>query len=620
MVNLQSKKKIIMKKHLFSLTGLCTLLLLLLAGCADDNVKELKIVATSDVHGNFFPYDFINDVPAKGSLSRVSTYLNEQRQLLGDRVIYVDNGDILQGQPTSYYYNTVAVDQPHLAAEVLNYLGCEAGTLGNHDIEPGGPTYQHYIHDAKFPILGANILLEGTDNTFVLPYTIVERKGVRIAFIGMNTPAIPNWLPRELWRELEFVDIASTARKWVQYVKENEHPDVIVGIFHSGLDGGIITPEYAENASLQVAREVPGFDAIIFGHDHREYCETIENVEGDPVVLVNPANGANKVAELTLRKMISSKRVNAEVGFLKIPLLNKKKESWTVEGKLVSMDGVEPDEAFLQAFDKQRQTVKDYVSKRIGTFTRPISTKDAYFGPSTFMDFVHQMQLDITNAEISLAAPLSFNATIDSGDVYVRDMFNLYKYENTLYLMELTGREILGHLEMSYDMWTNQMKSAGDHLLLFNEDKNDTGSADKNGGDNRSRRPRFKNIYYNFDSAAGIIYEVDVTKPVGQRVHILRMADGRPFELDHTYRVAVNSYRGNGGGELLTKGAGIPQEELSSRILFSTSADLRYYMLSRIEMKDTITPVCLNQWKFIPEKWTVPAAKRDYELLFGKGE
>ena len=608
-----------MKKHLFYSTVSFALLLFLFAGCANEKDSELKIIATSDVHGNFFPYDFINDRPAKGSLSRVSTYLKEQRKALGDRVIYVDNGDILQGQPTSYYYNTVAVDKPHLAAEVLNYMGCEVGTLGNHDIEPGGPTYQRYIRDAHFPILGANILFEDMDKTFVPPYTIVTRNKTKIAFIGMLTPAIPNWLPKELWRELRFDEMVGTAKKWVQYVKENEQPDVIIGIFHSGLEGGIVTPQYAENASLQVAREVPGFDAVIFGHDHRAYCDSIRNTEGDNVVLVNPANGANYVAELTLRKKaIGHSSFSLRLGFLKYTWHKKNKEYWAVEGKLVPMADVEPDEDFLKTFEEQFQTVKDYVSKRIGTITRSISTKDAYFGPSAFMDFVHQMQLEISNAEVSLAAPLSYVATIDSGDVYVRDMFNLYKFENTLYLMNLSGHEILGHLEMSYDMWTNQMKSPEDHLLLFNDDDNDVGSVDKNGGDNKSKRPRFKNIYYNFDSAAGIIYEVDVTKPEGQRVKILRMADGRPFELDHIYRVAVNSYRGNGGGELLTRGAGIPQEELSSRILHSTSADLRYYMLSRIEMKDTITPVCLNEWKFVPEKWTVPAGKRDYQLLFGE--
>lgn len=184
------------------------------------------------------------------------------------------------------------------------------------------------------------------------------------------------------------------------------------------------------------------------------------------------------------------------------------------------------------------------------------------------------------------------------------DMFNLYKYENMLYTMELTGREIKNFLEMSYGIWTNQMKTAADHLLLLNEKDNGFGL--------------FKNPSFNFDSAAGIIYTVDVTKPQGEKIAVQRMADGRPFEFDKMYRVAVNSYRGNGGGDLLTKGAGIPKQELAKRIVFATDKDLRYYLMKRIEEVKVLHPEPLNQWKFIPETWTVPAVKRDYKLLFEK--
>lgn len=572
--------------------------LLCFTGCHND--KVIRIVATSDVHGNFYPYDFIKDTPATGSLARVETYLKEQRRQYGDCLIYLDNGDILQGQPTAYYYNTVAVNKPHLADEMLNYMGCRAGTLGNHDIETGGPTYQRYILDADFTLLGANIILEGEDRPFIPPYTVVDVKGTRIALIGMVTPAIPNWLPRELWRSLEFVDMKTTAQKWMEYVREKENPDLVIGLFHSGRDGGIVTPAYSENASEEVAREVPGFDAIIFGHDHRLCCDTVVNVEGRQVPIVNPGAYANHVACLTLR------RVKDESGH----------RVWTVEPELVSVRDLEPDEAFLTTFAPQMEKVKEYVGKRIGTFVNGMDSRDAYFGPSSFVDFIHKMQLDITHADISLAAPLSFSAVIPAGDVYVRDMFNLYKYENMLYSMFLTGQEIKDHLEMSYGLWINQMQRADDHLLAF-EENTIRGESDKNGSGDGSRRPRLKNIYYNFDSAAGIIYEVNVTRPVGERVHIISMADGTSFEPTRIYRVAVNSYRGNGGGELLTRGAGIPKEELSSRIDYSTDADLRYFMLSYIEVRDTVNPQPLNQWKFVPEKWTIPAAARDYALLFG---
>uniref|UniRef100_UPI0019CFC8AF 5'-nucleotidase C-terminal domain-containing protein n=1 Tax=Bacteroides gallinarum TaxID=376806 RepID=UPI0019CFC8AF len=185
---------------------------------------------------------------------------------------------------------------------------------------------------------------------------------------------------------------------------------------------------------------------------------------------------------------------------------------------------------------------------------------------------------------------------------------NVPKYENMLYTMKLSGKEVHDALEMSYDLWTNRMTSPDDHILLL-RDKPRAGAAD---------RASFKNFSFNFDSAAGIIYTVDVTKPAGSKVTILSMADGTPFDMDKMYTVALNSYRGNGGGELLTKGAGIPQDKLKERIITSTDKDLRYYLMQYIEQKKVIEPRALGQWKFIPEEWAVPASKRDYEFLFGK--
>ena len=588
-----------MTRHSFIRSLIVVASLALLSSCKGESSMEIRIAATSDVHGNFYPYDFINDRPASGSLSRVQTYLNSERKTWGDRLFYVDAGDILQGQPTAYYYNTVAVGDIHLADTMLSYMGCDVAALGNHDIETGGPTYQRYILDANFSVLGGNIGIEGTSHNFVPPYKVFDRHGVRIAFMGMLTPAIPHWLPRELWVSLTFDDMVTSAQKWMAVLKEKENPDVIIGVFHSGLDGGIVTDSYAENATAQVAREVPGFDAIIYGHDHQLHADSIQCTDGRWVPIVNPANNANYVSQLTLK-------------------LEKNGGRWTVDhidAENISMKNVEPDAAFLAAFAPQMEEVKAYVGKRIGTFKNTVSARDAYFGPSAFMDFIHRMQLDITHADISLAAPLSFNATIQAGDVYVRDMFNLYKYENMLYTMLLTGREVRDHLEMSYDQWTTTMTSPSDHLLLFKDNgAQGTDEGDKNAG---KGRPKLQNIFYNFDSAAGIIYEVDVTKPEGQRVRIISMADGTPFDLNKTYRVAVNSYRGNGGGELLTRGAGIPQEELAKRIDYSTDVDLRYYMMSYIEMRDTIDAQPLGQWKFVPEAWTQPAAERDRKLLFG---
>ena len=127
-----------------------------------------------------------------------------------------------------------------------------------------------------------------------------------------------------------------------------------------------------------------------------------------------------------------------------------------------------------------------------------------------------------------------------------------------------------------------------------------------------------KNQPYNFDSAAGIDYVVDISKPEGQRVFIKSKSDGKPFDMEKTYKVALNSYRGNGGGGHLTDGAGINTVTLRKRLIASTDRDLRYFILKSIEAKKTIAPESGNNWKVIPEKWVLAAEKREYPLLFGE--
>ena len=547
----------------------------------------LKLIETSDVHGCYYPYDFIRRHSVQGSLARVSALVGEMRKTYGDRLILMDNGDILQGQPVAYYYNYIDTTSVHVVADMLNYMHYDVATMGNHDIEAGHAVYDRWVGQCKFPVLGANIMDVKTGKTYLPPYKVIEREGVKVVVLGMITPAIPSWLPEQLWSGLWFEDMETSARKWVKWIQEKEKPDVLIGLFHAGPEGNKLD-NVVENGSGDVARRVPGFDVVFMGHDHVRTCQKIINDAGDSVMLVDPANMAKVVADVTVKVVKKDGKVIRK----------------SVEGKLASVDRYAPDEAFLKTFEKQYQATADFVSRKIGRINKTITTKDAYFGPSAFIDLIHQLQLDITGADVSFCAPLSFAAEIKEGDIYVSDMFNLYKYENMLYTMTLTGKEIKDFLEMSYAIWTNQMKSPDDHLMLLNE-------KDKGFG-------RFKNPSFNFDSAAGILYTVDVTKPQGEKINIRSMADGTPFRMDKMYKVAVNSYRGNGGGDLLTKGAGIPKQDLAKRIVFATEKDLRYYLMKRIEEVKILDPRPVNQWKFIPEKWVEPAAKRDYRLLFGE--
>ena len=552
---------------------------------------ELRVVETSDVHGSFFPYDFLNRRPKAGSMARVSSYVNSLRKQYGDRLLLLDNGDILQGQPLSYFSNYIDTTDMNIAAQVINYMRYDAETIGNHDVEPGHQVYDKWVGEVNCPVLGANVIDTRSGQPYLKPYVMLNRGGVRIAVLGMLTPAIPNWLSQDIWSGLRFDEMVATARHWMKVIREDEKADVVIGLFHSGKAGGIVTPQYEEDASEHVARDVPGFDLVLFGHDHTRHNDIVVNSAGKRVVCLDPANNAMSVADATIH-------------------LSQEKGQWTVDSVAGSVNSVtsQPiDEAYQQHFNAYINKVNDFTNQQIGTFKHTLRTADSYFGNSAFSDLILNLQLQITGVDIAFNAPLTFNDSIKAGPVYMSDMFKLYKYENKLYVMRLTGEEIRKHLEMSYDLWFNTMKSPDDHLLLI--DRQTYGDAQRMG---------FKNFSFNFDSAAGIDYTVDVTKPNGQKVTILRMSNGQPFDEKRWYKVAINSYRGNGGGELLTKGAGIPKDSLKSRIVWQSDRDQRYSLMQEIKRLKVLDPKPNHNWKVIPETWTQPAAKRDYDLLFGQ--
>jgi 2',3'-cyclic-nucleotide 2'-phosphodiesterase/3'-nucleotidase len=560
---------------------------------------SLKVIETSDVHGHFFPWDFMEGKPLKGTLTRANSHINRERQKYGDHLLLIDNGDILQGQPCVYWTNYVMPEDENLAARVINYMQYDAETVGNHDIEPGHKVYDKWIREVRCPLLGANIVKEeykgGEANpqsiyTGLQPYSVHVKDGVKICVIGMLTPAIPNWLNKSIWKGIEFEEMVGCARKWVKYIQEHEQPDLIFGLFHSGKDGGIVTPDYEENATVAVAREVPGFDIIFFGHDHQVHNEWITNKEGKQVLIIDPSCWVQNVAEAEIKLAIKDGKV-----------VNK-----DIKGTIVNVCDEQIDEQMMTHFQKDIDAVKAYVGQKIGRFESPVYTRESFFGNSAFTDLIHNLQLQITNADISMTAPLAFNSTIKAGEVTMADMFKLYRFENLLFTLRMTGEEVRKHLEYSYDMWTNTMTSPDDHALRLN----DASKEDQ-------QRTGFQYYTFNFDSACGIDYEVDLTKPDGQKVKILRMSNGEPFDKKKWYKVAMNSYRANGGGELLTQGAGIPKDSLDARVIFHTDRDQRHFLTEEIRKMGTVNPQPNHNWKFVPEAWVKPALERDRKLLFG---
>lgn len=571
--------------------------------------RKINIIFTTDIHGNYFPYDFRHNRWGKGSMQRVHAFVAQQVKKDSGSTILIDGGDMLQGEPSSYFFNYVIRQKPsdypfpvkfppqgmfsrHKAADICNFIGYDVGVIGNHDIETGHEIYDKFVNDCNFPVLAANAINTDTNEPYFEPYTILYRSGIRIAVIGFITPAIPHWIPKRVWSGMRFEDICESARKWIDYVKANEHPDFIIGLFHSGLDEGIVTAEYRENATRETVQKVDGFDLVLYGHDHASHMEEIESPSGKSVMCVNPGSYAHSVAEIKIKFYIdASGQVQKHDINSQLCYIGTIKNSHSSE--------------YMQHFKSEFNLVRNFVQQRIGKFISGVDITDAYFGSSAYIDLIQQLQLRISGADISFCAPLFFNISIASGEVHVSDLFNLYRFEDKLYTLKLRGCEIKNYLEMSYANWTNQMRSHEDSMLLLSPMKS---NPDRMG---------FTNFIFNFDSAAGICYDVDLRQPQGKKVKIKNMADGSPFYPDNLYTVAMTAYRVNGGGELLTKGAGLTKEEIDKRIICYTEHDVRYYMMNYIYEAQSLDPKPLNHWRFVPESWVKTAEEKERKLLFG---
>ncbi|MDP2424543.1 MAG: bifunctional UDP-sugar hydrolase/5'-nucleotidase [Bacteroidales bacterium] len=586
------------RRHLSFLSLAC--FALILSPLAAQDTLLLKIIVTTDIHGHILPFDLLENKTRTNSLAQVQAFIKREQQKGTHEIILLDNGDILQGDPFIYYYNFIDTVGVHPLASVMNYMSFDAATIGNHDIEAGHAVYDKLHKQFNFPWLSANIIDDHTNLPYFKPYTILERKGKRIAVLGLCTPLIPQWLPPTLWAGMQFGDLLSTAQNWVHYIRKNEKPDLLIGLFHSGAErvpeeeGK--SPALVENAVRLIAEHVGGIGIIFSGHDHRRWNEFVSSPDEDFTLILGGGSHARAVSVATI-SMISSKDGLAE-----------RRET---RGDIIEADRLPADQQFTNLFQHLLQPARKFVTQPIAILADSLRSRDALFGYAPFVALIHQVQLETSKAKISFAAPLSYDAIIAQGPVTWGELFKLYRYENQLYVMQLSGHEIKAVLEYSYGKWMNRMQGANDNMLNFN--KRSDGRIEVTQG----KRPQLATPFYNFESAAGVNYVVDLSKPAGQRIRIRSLSNGQPFVLDETYNVAVNSYRGNGGGGHLTEGAGIAHEDLNRRIKWSSDRDMRFLMKEWFEKQGVITLPTLQNWKVVPELWVEQAKLKDYQLLFG---
>ncbi|MBO7644463.1 MAG: bifunctional metallophosphatase/5'-nucleotidase, partial [Bacteroidales bacterium] len=447
-----------MKKLLLALL-VCTLTLPALA-CRK---SELHIVTTGDIHGRFFSRSFAGDYGNRPSLMSVKHYVDSLRAAVGpSNVILLDVGDILQGDNASYYYNYVAKDVPHVYPRMAAYMGYDACTVGNHDIETGHPVYDRVYEQMKqlgIPWLAGNAFKP--DGSLYFPeYTMLHKGGRKILVLGYNNANIDNWLPQEYWSGMTHVSLIPLVQDRIDRLRIALKPDAVVVLVHSGTGKG--DGKVYENQGLDIFNELHGADVLICGHDHQPGIYT-----KDDCVLVDGGARCSNVGHVVL-------------GFKGKKVVSRKAETVAMKRDLV-------DRKMVEAFDAEWQAVRDFTQGKVGTLTVPLHTRDAYAGVSDFIDLLHTVQLEASGAQLSLAAPLSFNGNVKAGDIIFNDMFTIYPYENQLYVLNVTGGELKRLMEYSYDKW---ICTPGDHVLRIKE-----------GADARSGAPRwsFENRSYNFD-------------------------------------------------------------------------------------------------------------------------
>lgn len=522
-------------------------------------------------------------------------YIDSVRAVYGfDNVALIDAGDCLQGDNAAYYYNYVDTLSPHLFPRLMGYMKYDAIAVGNHDIETGHPVYDRVTKDLEgynAPFLAANAIRTDNGKAYFPEYKVFNKAGLKLAVIGYTNANIKAWLTEELWSGMTFNKIIEQVQGDVDRIKAKEKPDVMILAMHSGCGQG--DGKIRENEALDVFNSVKGVDFLVCGHDHRPQVIT-----RDTTCLLNSGSHSRFVAHGTLDMEVKDGKITSK----------------SFSSELIAVKAEKADKVMRDTFKNEFEAVKAFTLTEVGQLTEEMRTRDAYRGMSLYINFIHTVCLDGSKADISIAAPLTYNGSVKPGTLIYNDLFTIYPFENQLFVITMTGQEVKNYLEKSYDQWINTVASPADHILKI-QPYDDPRTGQKGWS--------FLGRAYNFDSAAGINYTVDVTKPFGSRIDIESMAGGEAFSLEKTYNVAMTSYRASGGGNLLSAGAGIDTEHIADRTVqrYPEIREIIYQYLQKnpvIEAKACSDKSIIGQWKFIPEALANKTLDRDMALLFNK--
>jgi 2',3'-cyclic-nucleotide 2'-phosphodiesterase / 3'-nucleotidase len=502
---------------------------------------DLTVLGTSDTHGNVYNWDYYRDAEyddGAGShvgVAKVATLVNRVRaERRGRPTLVLDAGDTIEGTPLASYYAMqepiTSTGTPHPMARAMNAIGYDAVTLGNHEFDYGLPLLDAWVGQLDCPALAANAVRVGSGLPAFRPFVVTDvamGRGVpalRVGILGLTNPGTAIWDRTHVEGRLRFLDMVASARQWVPVVRLFG-PDLVIVCAHGG-DSGASSygPEVPnENPSALIAEQVPGIDAILFGHSHMEVPERfVTNREtGRRVLMSEPSHSARRVTRMDFT-------------------FNRRRGRWTVAAaRATTLDtSTVPEEpAVAAAVRAQHETTVAYVNRVVAVCTVELTAAEARYRATPILDFVNTVQTDAVTAALagggyarlpvlSTAAPFSRTAHFPAGEVRIRDVAGLYTYDNPLEAVILTGAEIRTYLEHSARYF---------RTVAPGEPVDPATLGDPTVPD------------YNYDVMSGVDYDIDVCRPAGSRITRLTRAGG-DVAPDERFVVAVNTYRRSGGG------------------------------------------------------------------------
>ena len=579
-------------------TILLAAVLTLAASCAPKNGEhKLQILTTNDVHGTYFDSTYVSD-RTRPSMLAVKYYVDSVRAAVGaGNVLLIDDGDFLQGDNAAYFFNYVDDTEEHIFTRMAAYMDYDVVVAGNHDIETGHPVYDRISREFKkegIPMLAGNAIRNDNGKPYFPVCTIVRKAGLKVAVLGFDNANIKAWLNESLWSGMHFESLLPLVQNEVDKVIAKEKPQLVVVAVHSGTGNG--DGSVPESQGLDLYNSLTGVDVLICAHDHRPFV-----TEKEGMCLVNSGSHCRNLGHAEVEVTVENGKVTGK----------------SVSADLIRVDASKADPEMRKAFQADYDKVKAFTLKEVGELAMDLDLSEPFKGMSDYINFIHTVDLASCPADISIVAPLAQRGVIPAGKLIYNDLFTLYQYENQLFLIKMTGEEVVKYLEVSYDQWINTVSGKGkdEHVLKIGSRPDPRGGKGHWG---------FLGATFNFDSMAGICYTVDVTKPFGERITVSSMADGTAFDTAATYKVAITSYRASGGGGLMGR-VGIDTDNIDERVIekYPEIRELMYdYILEHGVIDRTLVgdENIIGHWEFVPEDIACPAIEADMDLVYGMPE